>query len=87
MRSDNLDISNRETAAPGKMNHAAITGFQGSGVIIVFVELYGSSRWSFGPRPAWESIETTTIGKTHPTLVSMIASIFLYKLEPIPCEA
>ena len=87
MRSDNLDISNRETAAPGKMNHAAITGFQGSGVIIVFVELYASSRWSFGPRPAWESIETTTIGKTHPTLVSMIASIFLYKLEPIPCEA
>ena len=56
-------------------------------VIIVFVELYGSSRWSFGPTPALESIETTTIGKTHPTLVSMITSIFLYKIEPIPCEA
>ena len=27
-----------------------------------------SSRWSFGPKSVWSSIETTTIGKTHPTL-------------------
>ena len=25
-------------------------------------------RWSLGPNPAWCSKETTTIGKTHPTL-------------------
>ena len=25
-------------------------------------------RWSFGPTSAWNSIETTTIGKAHPTL-------------------
>ena len=25
-----------------------------------------SSRWSFGPNSAWGSIETTTMGKTHP---------------------
>ena len=29
-----------------------------------------SSRWSFGPNSAWCSIETTTIGKTQPTLES-----------------
>ena len=28
-----------------------------------------SCRWSFGPNPAWGSIETTTIGKTYPTLL------------------
>ena len=27
-----------------------------------------SLRWSFGPNSAWGRIETTTIGKTHPTL-------------------
>ena len=27
-----------------------------------------SSRWSFRPNSAWGSKETTTIGKTHPTL-------------------
>ena len=30
-----------------------------------------SSRWSFGSNSAWSSIETTTIGKTHPTLVAV----------------
>ena len=28
-----------------------------------------SSRWSFHPISAWGSIETTTIGKTHPSLL------------------
>ena len=28
-----------------------------------------STRWSFGPNFAWGSKETTTIGKTHPTLL------------------
>ena len=28
-----------------------------------------SFRWSFGPICAWGSIETMTIGTTHPTLV------------------
>ena len=28
-----------------------------------------SSRWSFGPKSTWGSIETTTIGNTHPTLL------------------
>ena len=27
-----------------------------------------SARWSFGPKSAWGSIETRTIGKTHPKL-------------------
>ena len=27
-----------------------------------------SYRWSFGPNSAWGRIETTIIGKTHPTL-------------------
>ena len=27
-----------------------------------------SSRWSFHPNSAWRSIETMTIGKTHPSL-------------------
>ena len=31
-----------------------------------------SSRWSFGPNFAWESIETTAIVKTHSTLPSWI---------------
>ena len=28
------------------------------------------SRWSFRPNSAWGSVETTTIGKTHPTLLT-----------------
>ena len=28
-----------------------------------------SLQWSFGPNSAWGSIETATIGKTHPTLL------------------
>ena len=26
-------------------------------------------QWSFSPNSAWRSIETTAIGKTHPTLI------------------
>ena len=34
------------------------------------------SRWSFGPNSAWRSIETMTIGMTHPTL-----TLFLYSVQ------
>ena len=34
-----------------------------------------SSRWSFCPNSAWSSIETTTIGKTHPTVELKIVGI------------
>ena len=36
--------------------------------IKILVKLSTSYRWSFGPNSACGSIETTTIGKTHPTL-------------------
>ena len=32
------------------------------------VKWSASSRWSFGPKSAWGSIKTTTIGNKHPTL-------------------
>ena len=32
------------------------------------VKWFAYSRWSFGSNSTWGSIETTTIGKTHPTL-------------------
>jgi len=32
------------------------------------------SRWSFSPDSTWDSIETTTIGKTQHTLVDIIIS-------------
>ena len=31
-------------------------------------------QWSFGPSSAWGSIETTTVGETHPTLVPSSSS-------------
>ena len=31
-----------------------------------------SSQWSFGPNSGWGSIETTVIGKTHPTVFQSI---------------
>ena len=34
----------------------------------IFINWGASSRWSFGPNSACGSKETTTIGKTHPTL-------------------
>ena len=34
-----------------------------------------SSRWSFGPNSALVSIETKTIGKTHPTLQVLVQLI------------
>jgi len=40
-----------------------------SGLSVFFViKQSASSRRSLGPNSAWGSIETTTIGKTHPTL-------------------
>ena len=33
-----------------------------------FIKRGASSRWSFGPNSTWGSIETTTIGRMHPTL-------------------
>ena len=30
-----------------------------------------SSRWSFGPNSVWGSVETMTIGKTHPNLIPL----------------
>ena len=38
------------------------------------IQVRASSRWSFRPNSAWSSIETTTIGKMHPTLVCRILS-------------
>ena len=35
---------------------------------ILVVKWDASSRWSFGPNFAWGSIETTAIGKSHPSL-------------------
>ena len=35
---------------------------------IILLKWGASSRWSFGPNSAWNSIWTTTIGKTYPTL-------------------
>ena len=44
-----------------------------SGMIEILVGCNGpkkgaSLRWSFRPNSAWGSLETTVIGKTHPTL-------------------
>ena len=39
----------------------------------VMIKWGASSRWSFGPKSAWGSIETT-IGKTHPTLLKSQSS-------------
>ena len=40
-----------------------------------------SPGWSFGPNPAWGSIETTTIGKTHPTLLFNLLSFRNWLME------
>ena len=38
-------------------------------IISIWLIKWGaSSRWSFGPNPPWGSIDTTTIGITHPSL-------------------
>ena len=36
-----------------------------------FVKWGASFRWSFHPNSAWGSMETTTIGQTHPTLTHL----------------
>ena len=40
--------------------------FLGKNSEVNHVKWSASSRWSFGPNSAWESLETMTIGNTHP---------------------
>ena len=40
----------------------------------IFVKWGASSRWTFDPNSAWESIGMMTIGKTSPTLISFTAT-------------
>ena len=48
-----------------------------------------SVQWSFGPNSKWRRRETTTIGKTHPTLIAFLSiwtrtiSEFIYSLSCI----